>query len=263
MTWQFSDILKATASTSADADVTIKGIAIDNRTVEAGDLFVAINGVHHDGHDYVAAAHDAGAVAALVERPVDCAIPQIQINDSLAALTDLARAARARTNATIIAVTGSVGKTGTRHLLDLCFSAQGKTHASKGNFNNHIGAPFSLAGMPEQAAFGVFELGMNNKGEIANLSPLVKPDLAIITRIASSHVGNFANIEEIAAAKAEIFDGLNEGGIAVLNADDDFTPFLAETALAKGASKVVKVGTLGDADVRIDNITRHDHGHGA
>ena len=255
MIWNFNDIIAATNSNSATADAVIDGIALDSRKATSGDLFVAINGDNNDGHDHIHSAHQAGAVAALVERPVDSRLPQIIVDDSVAGLTRLAAAARIRTSAKIIAITGSVGKTGTRHLVAACLQAQNsKTHSSKGNYNNHIGAPLSLASMPASSAFGVFELGMSHQGELARLSQLTKPDVAIITRIASSHLGNFKNIEAIAKAKAEVFQGLNEGGIAILNADDPHTPMLTELALKHGAAKVIRCGAHGDADVRINDI---------
>jgi UDP-N-acetylmuramoyl-tripeptide--D-alanyl-D-alanine ligase len=264
MIWTLHDIAAATNGTctapNAGRHIEVEGIAIDHRKTCGGDLFVAIKGNNHDGHDYVNAAHQAGAIAGLVERPVDSIVPQIKVRDSLTALGSLARAARARSTARIVAITGSVGKTGTRHLLAACLASQGRTHATKGNYNNHIGAPMSLASMPKDSDFGVFELGMDHTGELASLSPMVTPDVAIITRIADSHAGNFANLDEIAAAKGEIFDGLNHGGCAILNADDDYTPMLAERARGCGAERIITCGHHCRADARIDAISRHDRG---
>ncbi|MCE2516843.1 MAG: UDP-N-acetylmuramoyl-tripeptide--D-alanyl-D-alanine ligase, partial [Alphaproteobacteria bacterium] len=160
----------------------------------------------------------------------------------------------------VTAITGSVGKTGTRHLVAACLAANGATHSSKGNYNNHIGAPMSLALMPQNSRFGVFELGMNHSGEIADLSPMVAPDVAIITRIASSHIGNFNSLDDIAAAKGEIFDGLTTGGTAILNADDDYTPMLAELARKAGAERVITCGFADSADARVDSLTHSDNG---
>lgn len=244
----------------AAADVSIDGISLDNRKTNQGDLFIAIQGVNHDGHDYIASAAEAGAVAAMVNRPLDASIPQIVVKDSLDGLTALGYAARARSHARITAITGSVGKTGSRHLIATCLGAIGKTHATKGNYNNHIGAPMSLALMPQDCDYGVFELGMNHAGEIASLSPMMRPDVAVITRIASTHAGNFKSLDDIAAAKGEIFDGLNKGGVAVLNADDPYTPMLAELALKKGASRVITCGHHADADGKITAITRRENG---
>lgn len=262
MIWTLHDITAATNGTCNNpaGNLTIGGIAIDHRKTLSNDLFVALKGDNHDGHDYVAAAHQAGAVAGLVERPVDSTIPQIEVKDSLVALGDLGRAARRRTKARITAITGSVGKTGTRHLVATCLSAQGLTHASEGNYNNHIGAPMSLALMPQDSKFGVFELGMNHAGEIARLSPMVRPDVAIITRITDSHLGHFDHLDDIAKAKGEIFCGLTEGGVAILNADDPYTPMLSKMAREQGAAKVITCGHGAGADVRIEALHRHDQG---
>jgi len=203
MIWNAQDMIAATSATlHGDADWRITGMALDNRKTNPGDLFIALKGENHDGHDYVAAAADAGAVAALVSRKVDAPIPQLVADDSLIALRDLAKAARQRSSATVVAVTGSVGKTGTKQIITMCLQSLGKTHASAGNFNNHIGAPLSLALMPQDSAYGVFELGMNHSGEIAALSPMVAPDIAVITRISNSHGGYFDSLDDIAAAKA-------------------------------------------------------------
>ena len=176
MIWTANDMIAATNATlHGDADWQITGMALDNRKTTSGDLFIAIKGDNHDGHDYVAAAADAGAVAALVSRKVDAKIPQLVTRDSLIALEDLAKAAHQRSSATVVAITGSVGKTGTKQIISTCLQSFGKTHASAGNYNNHIGAPLSLALMPQDSAYGVFELGMNHSGEIAALSPMVAP----------------------------------------------------------------------------------------
>lgn len=234
------------------------GVSIDSRTVAPGDLFVALKGPKHDGHDHIAAALAAGAAAALVERvPADVApgAPLLVVGETLAALEKLGRAARARnTRARIIAVTGSVGKTSTKEALKLALEAQGATHASAGSYNNHIGVPLTLARLPADASFGVFEIGMNHAGEITPLVRMVRPHVAIITTIEAVHIENFADgIEGIAAAKAEMFDGL-EGGVAVLNRDNAFFEFLSARARARGVRRVLGFGEHPEADARLIEV---------
>ena len=261
MIWTATEMIKATGGTMKGAsDWNATGLALDNRKTEKGDVFIAIQGENHDGHDFVDGAYENGAVAALVSHEVPSDIPQIIVNDSLQALRQMAEAARRRCSAPIVAITGSVGKTGTKHIVSSCLAALGKTHASQGNYNNHIGAPLSLALMPRDAEFGVFELGMNHSGEIAALSPMVAPDLAIITRISNSHGGFFDSLDDIAAAKAEIFTGLANNGTAILNADDPYLDYLSGEARSHGASRIITCGTAEGADARLMDVTRHEHG---
>ena len=261
MIWTAQDIIKATSGTLIGNDNWhVTGLSLDNRKTNSGDLFVALEGENHDGHDYANAAFEAGAVAALVDKKIDSAIPQIITNNSLDALVDLAKAARQRCPAPIVAITGSVGKTGTKTIIAACLTALGQTHASRGNYNNHIGAPLSLALMPADTEYGVFELGMNHAGEIAALSPMVAPEIAIITRISNSHGGHFNSIDDIAAAKAEIFSGLASNGVAILNADDPYLDFLSKQAQNAGAKKVITCGHAETADCQIIATDRRDHG---
>jgi len=261
MIWRGDEIIAATGgSMLGDTGWQAAGIAIDNRKTAPDDLFVALEGPNHDGHDFIGDAASAGASAALVSRPVDTSIPQICVDDTLAALWNLGRAARDRSRAQRLAITGSVGKTGTRHLVGTVLAAHGACHASEGNLNNQIGAPLSLARMPQHTDFGVFELGMNHAGEIAALSPLVAPHIAVITRIASSHLGHFANIDAIAAAKAEIFTGLAPGGSVIINADDGFTGTLAAAARDAGAAEIITIGVADTATHQITRISRQHDG---
>ena len=199
--------------------------SIDSRSLEPGDLFVALEGENRDGHQFVSAAFANGAAAAIVSRVpggMGPETPLLVVPDTQAGLEALGRAGRARATARIAGVTGSVGKTGTKEALRHVLSAQGVTHASAASHNNHWGVPLSLARLPRDADFGVFELGMNHPGEIARLTAYVRPHVALITLIAPAHLGFFSSLEGIAAAKAEIFDGLEPGGTAVLNRDDDY-----------------------------------------
>jgi len=235
-------------------DWTATGVSIDSRTIERGDLFVALEGPNFDGHQFVAAALKAGAAAALVARvPTDVAAdtPLLLVGDTLDGLQDLARAARECSTARIIAVTGSVGKTGTKEALRTVLSAQAKTHANVGSLNNHWGLPLSLARLPEDTAYAVFEMGMNHPREITPLSLMARPHVALITTVESVHSEFFASVEQIADAKAEIFDGVEPGGRAVLFRDNPYFERLKAAAAARGITDVTSFGTTAEADVRL------------
>lgn len=254
--WTVQEVIAATDATarSASGDAfdaaawqDISGISIDSRTVQQGDLFIAIRGDRFDGHDFVDTALDRGASAALVsaDQADRFAVRKgglLIVSDSYEALYDLARAARARTKAKIIAVTGSVGKTSTKETLRLILSQFGNTHAPVKSFNNHWGVPLTLCRMARDAQFGVFEIGMNHSGEITPLSQLVKPDVAMITTVAAVHLENLGSMDAIAAAKAEIFDGLAPGGTAVIHGDIEHTDTLKESAEKAGAGQVMTFG---------------------
>ena len=205
--WSAADAVRATGGTSA-LGWAATGVSIDSRTLAAGDLFVALHGPNHDGHDFVAAAFERGAAAAMVDReiprpPAGAAL--LRVEDTLVGLRALGGFARARSCARIVAVTGSVGKTGTKEALRLALGACGPTFVSAGSLNNHWGAPLSLARLPPGAAYGVFELGMNHPGEIAALTRLARPHIAVITTVEPAHLGFFGSVAAIAEAKAEIF----------------------------------------------------------
>ncbi len=225
----------------------VSGVAIDSRTVAAGDLFVAVAGPNHDGHCFVGQALAGGAAAAMVSRDFGPEMPSLQVQDTYAGLCALARAARARSTARIAAVTGSVGKTGCKELLFDLLSRAGRAEASRGNLNNEWGAPLSLARLPREAAFAVFELGMNHAGEIAPLSRLVRPHAALVTAIAPAHTAFFGSLAEVADAKAEIFEGLEPGGTAVLNADTPHFDRLEAAARRAGANILRFSRRAGDA----------------
>jgi len=236
----------------------IEGISIDTRTIKPGEAFFAIKGDRVDGHDYVANAVAAGAAISVVaeskikKMPKDAAL--LVVPDVLESLYSLARAARVRSSAKIIAVTGSVGKTGTKEALRLVLSREGETHASAASHNNHWGVPLSLARLPVSARFGVFELGMNHAGELTPLSRLVRPHVALITTIEPVHIEYFANIEAIADAKAEIFSGVIEGGTAVLNRDNALFDRLAAAARRAGVKNIVGFGVDQNAEARLIDI---------
>lgn len=228
--WTMAEAVAATGGRSA-ADWSASGVSIDTRTLQAGDIFVALQDVR-DGHDFVAQALEKGAAAALVSRVpegVSPDAPLLIVDDVLAGLEALATVARARTNAKVIAVTGSVGKTGTKEMLRTALANQGKVHAAEKSYNNHWGVPLTLARMPVETDYAVIEIGMNHAGEIAPLSRLAKPDVAVVTNVAAVHMAAFESVEGIAREKASVIQGLS-GGIAVLNADTETAGVLADVA---------------------------------
>ncbi len=231
----------------------ISGLSIDTRTVAPGDAFFAIQGENRDGHEFVAAALERGAGLAVVSRadgmPADARL--LVVDDVLEALSDLGRAARARIAAPVVAVTGSVGKTGTKEALRLALGSEGETHASVASYNNHWGVPLSLARMPQSTQFGVFELGMNHAGELTPLTKMVRPNIAIVTTIEPVHFEFFGSLEAIADAKAEIFLGIEKGGAVVLNRDNSQFERLANAARAVGIERIVTCGERAGADARL------------
>ena len=236
-----------------ESDAT--GVSIDTRTLEPGDLFVAISGANNDGHDYVAAAFAKGAVAAVVDEAHAAALanigPLYVVRDVLPALERLGVAARARTKARVVAVTGSVGKTSTKEALRVALTQGGAVHASVASYNNHWGVPLTLSRMPKATRFGIFEIGMNHADEITPLTAMVRPHVAIITTVAAVHIENFPNVEAIADAKAEIFDGLEPGGVAILQRDNPHFERLRARAKASPAGLVASFGEDESADARL------------
>ncbi len=234
----------------ASSEFAVSGVEIDSRDVQPGDLFFALKGETMDGHRFVEGAFAKGAAAVVADRPVDG--PHILVADTTEALELLGAAARERSRGPIIGVTGSVGKTGVKEAIfdALDRGSRGDAHRSVKSYNNHVGVPLSLARMPARARFGIFEMGMNHAGEIAALTRQVRPNLAVITTIAPAHIEMLGSMEAIADAKAEIFEGLEAGGTAVIPADSPYFNRLKEAALAAGA-QVVSFGKARDADVRL------------
>jgi UDP-N-acetylmuramoyl-tripeptide--D-alanyl-D-alanine ligase len=258
-----SDAMQAAMRAEANGALpdAVTGISIDSRTLKPGEAYFAIKGAVHDGHDFVNAALQAGAALAVVEKDqlgkFAGDAPLLVVEDVLDALVDLAHAARARLDAQVIAVTGSVGKTSTKEALLHVLSAQGKTHASVASFNNHWGVPLSLARCPANARFAVFEIGMNHAGEIAPLVNMVRPHVAIITTVEPVHLEFFSGIEAIADAKAEIFEGVMAGGAVVLNRDNSQFARLAKRAKERGISRVISFGADEGADARLIDLSLH------
>jgi UDP-N-acetylmuramoyl-tripeptide--D-alanyl-D-alanine ligase len=242
------------AEKSGGLPAGVPGLSIDSRSIGRGEAFFAIKGDHRDGHDFVDAALKAGAGLAVVARAQAARFsgaPLLIVDDVLEALRELARAARARTRAKVIAVTGSVGKTGTKEALRLALGRSGETHASVASYNNHWGVPLSLARCPQSAQYAVFEIGMNHAGEITPLAALARPHIAIVTAIAPVHLEFFGSLDGIADAKAEIFLGLEPGGAAVLNRDNAQYARLAAAAEAAGVARIVSFGEHPEADARL------------
>jgi len=248
--WTLSEIAMVTGGT-AIGEAQITGVVIDSRSAGAGDLFVPLKD-KRDGHDFIDAAYEAGAAAVLSEIDLGTRA-HVRVTDSFKALQDMAAAARRRSKAIRVGVTGSVGKTSIKEMIALIFDAAGTAHKSVRSFNNHWGVPLTLARMPRRTHRGVFEMGMNHAGELSELSAMLQPDIAVISRIAPAHLAHFENVDAIAAAKAEIFDGLIIGGVAVLNRDDDYFDVLAKAAAARQA-QIVTFGEHKHADISITNI---------
>ncbi|MGN7293361.1 UDP-N-acetylmuramoylalanyl-D-glutamyl-2,6-diaminopimelate--D-alanyl-D-alanine ligase [Rhizobium sp. SAFR-030] len=234
----------------------ITGISIDSRSISPGEAFFAIKGDRVDGHDFATTAVANGAALMVVSEAKLPAlgrltVPMIVVEDVLVALGKLAVAARARSHAQIVAVTGSVGKTTTKEILRSVLSPSGKVHAAVASFNNHWGVPLTLARMPADTAYGVFEIGMNHADEIRPLVKMVRPHVAVITTIAAAHLGHFKNLDEIAAAKAEIFEGLEPGGVALLNRDIKQYGYLERMAQEAGVETVLTFGQHAKADFQL------------
>jgi UDP-N-acetylmuramoyl-tripeptide--D-alanyl-D-alanine ligase len=246
--WSATDAAAATGGTVA-GDWQATGVSIDTRTLSPGDLFIALTAAR-DGHDFVAQALDKGAAAAMVSRIPEGVDPArcLLVDDVLAGLTALGAAGRARTQARVIGVTGSVGKTTVKEMLRTALAAQGRTHVAEASYNNHWGVPLTLARMPVDTEFAVIEIGMNAPGEIAPLSRLARPHVALVTIVAGAHLEAFGSLEGIAHEKAAIFDGLEPGGVAVANADVETAKTLFDKARAVGAD-LIRVGATDGADL--------------
>lgn len=247
--WDAASIAAATGGRASHA-FQASGVEMDSRDVRPGDVFVALKGEAMDGHKFISAAFAKGAVAAITDRPVD--FPHVLVKDTTEALHALAHAARERSSAVRIGVTGSVGKTGVKEAIFAALdrASRGAAHRSVRSYNNHVGVPLSLARLPARAQFGVFEMGMNHQGEIAPLADHVRPHVALITTIAPAHIENLGSMEAIADEKSQIFTGLVEGGTAIIPADSEYADRMIANARGLGV-KVVTFGRSAHADVRL------------
>ncbi|MEW9804907.1 UDP-N-acetylmuramoylalanyl-D-glutamyl-2,6-diaminopimelate--D-alanyl-D-alanine ligase [Mesorhizobium sp. ZMM04-5] len=264
--WLADELIEATGGRPfGTMPAAVTGISIDTRSLTPGDAFFAIRGDSMDGHDFATAAVKAGASLLVVAESKLPALgrltaPMIVVPDVLAALEKAGAAARARSAAKIVAVTGSAGKTSTKEALRHALSAVGKVHASAASFNNHWGVPLTLARMPADCEYAVFEIGMNHEGEIRPLVGMVKPHVAIVTLVGAAHLGHFSSLDDIARAKAEIFEGVAPGGAALINRDDERWPLLSGLAREAGIGKVFGFGENENAVYRLTNVSLHpDH----
>lgn len=259
--WESIDLMNITGG-KASGEWSAASVSIDSRTLQAGALYVALKGDRVDGHDYVKAAFERGATAAAVSAPIAGVAPEklLVVADTAKALTALGHAARKRSNAIMIGVTGSIGKTTTKEMLALMCSAFGRSYATKGNFNNHFGVPLMLANMPLDTEFGVFEMGMNHEGEITVLTKMVQPHVAVITNVEAVHLEFFESVDEIADAKSEIFDGLLLDGIAVLNRDNAYFKRCLKHAQAFHPKQILSFGRHNEANVHLQCEAQTDAG---
>jgi len=247
MLWEPGDLVEATGGVMA-VPFAASGVSIDTRTLVPGDLFVALQGESRDGHAFVADALARGAAGAMVTHRPDGADRLLVVDDTLAALCRLGGFARARFGGSLLAVTGSVGKTTTKEMLRTILAEQGQTHASEASYNNHWGVPLTLARLPAGAAWCIVEIGMNHAGEIAPLTRLARPHVALVTAVEKTHVGLLGSIEAIADEKATILQGLKTGGVAVMPGD---SPLLGRLAAHAGSARILTFGTAGTADGRL------------
>ncbi|MEE8393306.1 MAG: Mur ligase family protein, partial [Rhodospirillales bacterium] len=260
--WTSEEALAATGG-RCSACFQATGITIDSRVTSPGDMFVAIKGPNFDGHDFVADAMMEGAAAAVTHHipiGVSGGVPVLIVDDTLKALEKMGAFARGRGHARIVAITGSLGKTGVKEALKTVLGEQGPASANEDSLNNHWGLPLSLARMPANSAYGVFEIGMNHPGEIEPLSRLARPHVALITNVEAAHIAFFGSLGEIADAKAEIFAGIEAGGTAVLNRDNSFFDHLAAKAKSKGVKRIIGFGADGQADARVKEFTAEADG---
>ncbi|MDN5923522.1 MAG: UDP-N-acetylmuramoyl-tripeptide--D-alanyl-D-alanine ligase [Xanthomonadales bacterium] len=248
---KLSDVALWTHGTLRGGDAPVHSVAIDTRQLKADDLFVALPGEHSDGHDHLDAAQAAGATAALVSRWIDVDLAQIKVPDTLLALGDLASAVRAQQHARVIGITGSNGKTTVKSLAAAILARHGRTHVSQGNHNNEIGVPLTLLAMPEDTQYAVIEMGAGKPGDIDYLAAMARPDIGLITNIASAHLGRMGSIDMIAETKGAMLRALPADCVAVIPADDAFAAYF--TGLA-GSRKLLRFGFAANADVSADAV---------
>jgi UDP-N-acetylmuramoyl-tripeptide--D-alanyl-D-alanine ligase len=257
--WTSEEILAATDGELRGHAFAASGVSIDTRSLKPGDLFIALIGDHSDGHRYLAQARAAGAVAAIViEPPKDAPadLPLILVHQTQLALEDLGRAARRRSEARVIGITGSVGKTSAKEMLKLALTPYGQTYATSGNLNNHLGLPLTLANMPRETEYAILEMGMNHAGEIDFLSRMGQPEIAIITTVEAVHLEFFDSIEGIARAKSEIFVGMAAGDKAILLADNPYFPLMQAQAAAHHL-QITTFGVTQEADFKVMACQEH------
>ncbi|MFN3232848.1 MAG: UDP-N-acetylmuramoyl-tripeptide--D-alanyl-D-alanine ligase [Alphaproteobacteria bacterium] len=257
--WTSAQIAAATGGAEAGR-FEAYGVAIDSRDVRSGDLFVALRGENTDGHRFIEQAMQAGATGVLVEASADIpdGVPAVSVQDGFTALNRLGAASRLRLGGQVIGVTGSVGKTGTKSAIAATLAEAGETFSSIRSFNNHVGVPLTLARTPVSTQFAVLEMGMNHAGELRELSALARPTIALITTVAGVHMEFFDSVEQIADAKSEIFEGLESGGVGIINRDNAYFDRQLDAARTAGVSNILSFGIHDDADVRMVRQKLHD-----
>ena len=248
---RLAEIALWTRGTLRGADADVRDVFTDTRAPRPGGLFVALRGEHFDAHEFVAQAKAGGAIAAIVDHPVECDIAQIVVRDTLLALGDLASAVRARYRARVVGITGSNGKTTVKTLVASILALHGKTHVNAGNLNNEIGLPLSLLAMPEDAAFAVLEMGAGKPGDIAYLAGIARPEIGLVNNIAAAHLERMGSLEGIAETKGALYTALPAHGIAVINADDAFAGQFAGLAATR---RIVRFALDVVADVRAERV---------
>jgi len=264
--WSLDDFLTATQGRPiGDMPQTIDGISIDTRTLEPGDAFFAIKGDQFDGHAFITNAAGRRAALAVVGEDKlaslgSVSLPLVIVHDVLEAMEKLATAARKRSKAKIIAITGSVGKTSTKEMLRTLLESCGSVHASIASYNNHWGVPLTLSRLRADAEYGIFEIGMNHPGEIVPLVKMVRPHVAVVTTIAEAHLGFFKNVNEIAKAKGEIFTGMAKGGVALINRDIKQHNLLSKLAKEAGVKKIENFGEKRGASYLLKELTANAEG---
>ena len=255
LNWSIERLKKVTKgdSSSDTLEKKITGISIDSRSLKKGDLFCALKGKNHDGHDYLYQAYKNGASCLLISDPnKECpSLPVIEVKNVLKALEKIAKNNRENISSKFVAITGSVGKTGTKDMVKLALSKVGKTFANRGNLNNHIGVPFSMSNIPSDSNYCVLEIGMNKLGEIKKLSKLVSPDIGIITAIENSHLNDLKTLKNILKAKSELIDNIEKTGCFIYNYDTNFSKELRQTAEKKNITNIISYGTNKDANIQI------------
>lgn len=239
------------------ADASVRGVSTDTRTLKTGELFVALVGEQHDGHDHVAEAAARGAAGALVARRIDCALPQIVVADTLHALGDLASAVRAQQDVTVIGITGSNGKTSVKTLTARILARHAATHSNPGSFNNEIGLPLTVLGMPDDTRYAVLEMGAGKPGDIAYLASIARPRVGLVNNVAPAHLERMHSLEGIAETKGAMYQALPADGVAVINADDTFAMYFAGLAVAR---RKLTFGLDAEADVTATDIVLEPEG---
>ncbi|HJU08969.1 MAG TPA: UDP-N-acetylmuramoyl-tripeptide--D-alanyl-D-alanine ligase [Rhodanobacteraceae bacterium] len=253
---RLSEVALWTHGTLHGADAQARGVSTDTRKLIPGELFVAIKGEHHDGHDHLAQAAQQSAAGALVSRRVDAQLPQVVVADTVLALGDLASAVRAQRRARVVGITGSNGKTTVKTLTASILQHHGRTHSNAGNFNNEIGLPLSLLSMPEDAQYAVIEMGAGKPGDIAYLAAIARPEVGLVNNIAPAHLERMGSLEGVAETKGAMYQALPADGTAVINTDDAFADFFAGLA---GSRRVLRFGFDSDADLHAASMeTRAD-----